>query len=64
MKINGIHHVSSIVGHAQRNLDQYAGVLGMRLVKKTLNFDDSSTYHFYYGNEDGSTNLFNNLPLE
>ncbi|NLC34557.1 MAG: ring-cleaving dioxygenase [Erysipelothrix sp.] len=62
MKINGIHHVSSIVGHAQRNLDQYAGVLGMRLVKKTLNFDDSSTYHFYYGNEDGSSNLLTTFP--
>ena len=62
MKIQGIHHISSIVGHAQKNLDFYAGVLGMRLVKKTLNFDDSSTYHFYYGNEAGSTNLLTTFP--
>lgn len=62
MKLHGIHHISSIVGHAQRNVDFYAGLLGMRLVKKTLNFDDSSTYHFYYGNENGSTNLLTTFP--
>ena len=62
LKINGIHHISSIVGHAQRNVDFYAGVLGMRLVKKTINFDDSSTYHFYYGNEEGGPNLVTTFP--
>lgn len=62
MKVLGIHHVSSIVGHAQRNLDFYASVLGMRLVKKTLNFDDSSTYHFYFGNEDASTPVLTTFP--
>ena len=50
----GIHHVSSIVGDPQRNLDFYAGVLGLRLVKLTVNYDDPGTYHFYYGDEEGS----------
>jgi glyoxalase family protein len=51
---SGIHHVTAIAGNPQRNLDFYAGVLGLRLVKKTVNFDDPTTYHFYYGNETGS----------
>ncbi|HYD53965.1 MAG TPA: ring-cleaving dioxygenase [Gemmatimonadaceae bacterium] len=50
----GIHHVTAIAGDAQRNLDFYAGVLGMRLVKRTVNFDDPFTYHFYFGDEHGS----------
>ena len=50
----GIHHVTMIAGDAQRNLDFYAGVLGMRLVKKTINFDDPGTYHLYYGDEAGT----------
>jgi glyoxalase family protein len=50
----GIHHVSSIVGDAQRNLGFYAGVLGLRLVKLTVNYDDPGTYHLYYGNGDGN----------
>lgn len=62
LKVHGIHHVSSIVGHAQRNIDFYASVLGMRLVKKTINFDDSSTYHFYFGNHDASTPIFTTFP--
>jgi catechol 2,3-dioxygenase-like lactoylglutathione lyase family enzyme len=49
----GIHHVSSIAGDPQRNLDFYAGVLGLRLVKLTVNYDDPGTYHLYYGNERG-----------
>ena len=49
----GIHHVTAIAGDPQRNLDFYAGVLGMRLVKLTVNFDDPSTYHLYYGDELG-----------
>jgi glyoxalase family protein len=48
-----IHHVTAISGNAQRNLDFYAGTLGLRLVKKTVNFDDPGTYHFYYGDEEG-----------
>lgn len=62
LKTTGIHHISSIVGHAQRNLDFYAGVLGTRLVKKTLNFDDKESYHLYYGNTNGSTGLITTFP--
>ncbi|MFJ8261205.1 ring-cleaving dioxygenase [Rummeliibacillus sp. NPDC094406] len=52
-KTMGIHHITAIVGHPQENLDFYAGVLGLRLVKKTVNFDDPETYHLYFGNESG-----------
>lgn len=45
----GIHHVTAISGDAQENVDFYVGVLGLRLVKKTVNFDDPSVYHLYYG---------------
>lgn len=47
--ITGIHHVTAIAGDAQRNVDFYVGVLGLRLIKKTVNFDDPTTYHLYYG---------------
>lgn len=50
----GIHHITAIVSDAQKNIDFYAGVLGLRLVKKTVNFDDPGTYHFYFGNEGGA----------
>src|SRR4051812_2916932 len=50
----GIHHVTAIAGDAQRNVDFYAGVLGLRLVKRTVNFDDPRTYHLYYGDGVGS----------
>jgi glyoxalase family protein len=53
-KLKGIHHVTAITGHAQKNLDFYAGVLGMRLVKKTVNFDDPNSYHLYFGDQTGS----------
>lgn len=49
----GIHHITAIVGHPQENVDFYAGILGLRLVKKTINFDDPGTYHLYFGNEGG-----------
>jgi len=49
----GIHHITAIVGHPQENVDFYAGVLGLRLVKKTVNFDDPGTYHLYFGDEGG-----------
>ncbi|RDW19034.1 ring-cleaving dioxygenase [Oceanobacillus arenosus] len=49
----GIHHITAIVGHPQENVDFYAGVLGLRLVKKTINFDDPGTYHLYFGNDGG-----------
>ena len=48
-RILGIHHVTAIAGDPQANLDFYAGVLGLRLVKLTVNFDDPGTYHIYYG---------------
>src|SRR5690625_7096543 len=48
-KISGIHHITAIVGHPQENVDFYAGVLGLRLVKQTVNFDDPGTYHLYFG---------------
>lgn len=50
----GIHHVTAIGGAPQRNVDFYAGLLGLRLVKKTVNFDDPETYHLYYGDGDGT----------
>ena len=53
-RINGIHHITAIAGDAQRNLDFYSRTLGLRLVKKTVNFDDPGTYHLYYGNENGA----------
>ncbi|WP_077620563.1 ring-cleaving dioxygenase [Bacillus sinesaloumensis] len=54
MKTAGIHHITAIVGHPQENVDFYAGVLGLRLVKQTVNFDDPGTYHFYFGDDVGS----------
>lgn len=63
LKTKGIHHISSIVGHAQRNVDFYAGVLGLRLVKKTLNYDDKNHYHLYYGNKNGSNGLVTTFPM-
>ncbi|SFH80449.1 ring-cleaving dioxygenase [Albimonas pacifica] len=54
MSAHPLHHVTAIAGGARRNLDVYTRVLGLRLVKKTVNFDDPSAYHFYYGDEAGS----------
>lgn len=53
-KILGLHHITAIAGDARRNLDFYTKVLGLRLLKKTVNFDDPKTYHFYFGDEIGS----------
>src|SRR5215213_2130901 len=53
-KIVGLHHITAIAGEAQRNFDFYTKVLGVRLVKKTVNFDDPGTYHFYFGDEVGT----------
>ncbi|MDQ3697935.1 MAG: VOC family protein [Gemmatimonadota bacterium] len=50
----GLHHVTAIASDPQRNLDFYAGLLGLRLVKRTVNFDDPQTYHLYYGDEQGT----------
>ncbi|HWE49708.1 MAG TPA: ring-cleaving dioxygenase [Bryobacteraceae bacterium] len=54
MKIPGIHHITAIASDPQRNLAFYTSVLGMRLVKLTVNFDDPGTYHFYLGDETGT----------
>ncbi|HWO95246.1 MAG TPA: ring-cleaving dioxygenase [Bacillus sp. (in: firmicutes)] len=53
-KSMGIHHITAIVGHPQENVDFYAGVLGLRLVKQTVNFDDPGTYHLYFGDGGGN----------
>jgi glyoxalase family protein len=53
-QILGLHHITAIAGNAQRNYNFYTRVLGLRMVKKTVNFDDPNTYHFYYGNEEGT----------
>ena len=52
--MSGIHHVTAICGNASRNVDFYTRTLGLRLVKKTVNFDDPGTYHLYYGDERGN----------
>lgn len=52
--ILGLHHITAIAGNATRNFDFYTRVLGLRLVKKTVNFDDPHTYHLYYGDQIGS----------
>jgi glyoxalase family protein len=52
--IDGLHHITAISGPPQRNLDFYAKVLGLRFVKRTVNFDDPSVYHLYYGDEVGT----------
>lgn len=53
MQIQGLHHVTAIAGDPQTNIDFYTGVLGLRLVKLTVNFDDPSAYHLYYGDATG-----------
>jgi len=52
--IAGLHHVTAIASDPQRNLDFYTDVLGLRFVKRTVNFDDPGTYHFYFGDDAGS----------
>jgi len=54
MHIPGLHHVTAIASDPQRNLDFHTGVLGLRLVKRTVNFDDPGSYHFYFGDAAGS----------
>lgn len=60
-----IHHVTAIAGNAQRNYDFYTRVLGQRFVKKTVNFDDPGTYHFYFGDEAGTPGtIMTFFPIE
>jgi len=54
VKLDGIHHVTCITGDAPRNVDFYARVLGLRMVKKTVNQDDPTVYHLFYADEEGS----------
>src|SRR5438128_3580503 len=54
MRSAGIHHITAIAGDPQRNLDFYTQALGLRLVKRTVNFDDPGSYHFYFGDNIGS----------
>jgi glyoxalase family protein len=54
MQLEGLHHITAITGDAQRNVDFYAGLLGLRLVKKTVNFDQPDVYHLYFGDEVGT----------
>lgn len=66
--INGLHHVTTMAGDTQQNVDYYTSILGLRLVKKTINFDAPDVYHLYYGNETGSPGTiltffpYGNLP--
>ena len=66
--INGLHHVTTMAGDTQRNVDYSTGILGLRLVKKTVNFDAPDVYHLYYGDETGSPGTiltffpYGNLP--
>jgi glyoxalase family protein len=57
MKLNGIHHITAITGDAQSNVDFYAGVMGLRLVKKSVNQDDPTVYHLFYGDEHANPGL-------
>src|ERR1700726_3553821 len=54
MKLEGIHHITAITADAPGNVGFYAGVLGLRMVKKTVNQDDPTVYHLFYGDERGS----------
>src|SRR5437868_9179551 len=54
MKLRGIHHITAIATDPQRNLDFYTQFLGLRFVKRTVNFDDPSAYHFYFGDRVGT----------
>lgn len=51
MKVNGIHHVSALTAHAQKNYDFYVKGLGMKLIKKSVNQDEPTMYHLFYGDE-------------
>ena len=57
MKLEGIHHISAITGDAVGNVEFYTGVLGLRMVKRTVNQDDPTVYHLFYGDENGSPGM-------
>lgn len=53
-QLKGIHHITAIAGDPQKNINFYVKILGLRFLKKTVNFDDPHTYHFYYGDDNGN----------
>jgi glyoxalase family protein len=57
MKLEGIHHITAITGDAVGNVEFYTGVLGLRMVKKSVNQDDPTVYHLFYGDDDGSPGM-------
>ena len=57
MTILGLHHITLVCSNAQQTVDFYSGVLGLRLVKQTVNFDDPGSYHLYFGDGFGSAGL-------
>src|SRR5271155_4952546 len=57
MKLEGIHHITAITGDAVGNVEFYTGVMGLRMVKKTVNQDDPTVYHLFYGDEHGSPGM-------
>src|SRR4051812_50071974 len=57
MRLDGIHHITAITGDAPANVRFYVGVLGLRLVKKTVNQDDPTVYHLFYGDDEGSPGM-------
>ena len=63
LKTYGLHHISALVGDAQTNVDYYTQILGMRLVKQTLNYDDKFTYHLYFSDNKGETPLLTTFPF-
>jgi glyoxalase family protein len=63
--ITGIHHITAIAGNPQKNVDFYTGILGLRMVKKTINFDAPDVYHFYFGDELGTPGtVFTTFPFD
>jgi glyoxalase family protein len=63
--ITGIHHITAISGNPQKNVDFYTGILGLRMVKKTINFDAPDVYHFYFGDKLGTPGtVFTTFPFD
>ena len=57
MRLEGIHHITAITADAPGNVEFYTGVLGLRMVKRTVNQDDPTVYHLFYGDDDGSPGM-------